>query len=968
MIIADKFQQIILHESTKELVSFLLQLEKKDIIPVRQRLLVLRKELQEARQINERHWGSLETAEQAIMLFLSGLAVYSRKEGVQKWFQLPWSFRGKNLDANTQSLLVITQYFQPAWLTEWVKRTDVWSSLTYWILRELERRQLIEYQASVWAQKLGHILFYPASTKNYEPIIIQLLQNDETALRRDLPLLFDFDTTVDSVFTTGIAHQLKWLNIIAHLTATRHLDRADILTRCLLALRRDFRRPLLTWFKDLFLSLKPTRAERLARQADLTELLAHPLPLVVNFAIEQLKDVWPEPGFALAPLLHFADILLLRPDLKTGLKTLLAGLAKLPKQNAAHAPAVARLLAAALAHPDASVQERAAKGLADLLAAKKPLLPPTETAEILATLPGQAELLGPAARTVLAPWLAAPTPAPAAEAAATYAPLAQFVPEISPATAIALVADWHELLFLTGQVLRHDDPLALERWLDGLLRLHGHLPAGYAAQLEPYLVQVLPELRKLTQPEAAALVAGPIAIWWHDGLAQALLLSWANGFVTPRVPDVEITATHYARTPLLPLDKERYAQAEKLLQQRQSLPLLSTPTHLPHWVAPTALVNRLLTYQQAATEPAVADLLIALARTAHAHPAEAAAALQLLPQLHNAELRELLAWFFSPALAVPTFGILPTRRPAELNASLAGALPELWAVAARTKAPASIFPTLAVRLGYDYAGITCPLRPLPAITTGENNYPQFHLPGQPATVYRWTEIHWSSGADEPPPSPLLLYSPPAPQEKQGSWEHNMLLKNDFQFLASLLPNYSGPLYEYVLRSAAWADNLESSERDLVALALRALLGPGPAFDLTTSALLASGLIHHTPLCRSLGQEVLMQAITNGRLVPTCLGQVLGQQLAVGYAPLARLADNLAPLRAISPAMDDALRQVLATLLTELPALPPRNLRKLLETYADLVARTSRPVPPAVRERLVEWSQTAALKKLAASLL
>ncbi|QKG56390.1 hypothetical protein GKZ68_06930 [Hymenobacter sp. BRD128] len=551
-----------------------------------------------------------------------------------------------------------------------------------------------------------------------------------------------------------------WQRILLELTKSGHLDRADILTRCLLALRRDFRRPLLTWFKELFLSLKPTRAERLARQAELVELLAHPLPLVVNFAIEQLKDLLPEPGFALAPLLHFADTLLLRPDVKTGLKTLLASLAKLPKQDAAQAPAVARLLAAALAHPDAAVQERAAKGLADLLAAKKPLLSPAETTEILSVLLDQAELLGRAARTTLGPWLTASPPAPAAEAAATYAPLAPFVPELSPATAIAPVADWHELLFLTGQVLRHDDPLALERWLDGLLRLHGQLPAGHAVQLEPYLVQILPELKKASPFEAAALLAGPITIWWHAGLAQALLLSWANGFATSRVPDVEITAPHYTRTPLLPLDKQRYAQAESLLRQRQSLPLLSTPTHLPYWIAPTALVTRLVAYQQAATEPAVADLLIALARTAHANPGEAAAALQLLPQLQWAELRELLAWYFGPDLAVPTQPAPLGRRPAALQTSLAAALPELWAVAARTKAPAHEFPTLLARLGYDYAGIARPLRPTPEISTGENHAQQFQLPGQPTITYRWTEVYWHSPTEGPPPSPLLLYAPP----------------------------------------------------------------------------------------------------------------------------------------------------------------------------------------------------------------
>ena len=80
------------------------------------------------------------------------------------------------------------------------------------------------------------------------------------------------------------------------------------------------------------------------------------------------------------------------------------------------------------------------------------------------------------------------------------------------------------------------------------------------------------------------------------------------------------------------------------------------------------------------------------------------------------------------------------------------------------------------------------------------------------------------------------------------------------------------------------------------------------------------------------------------------------------------ASNLAPLRAISPETDDALAQILDALLPALPPAPLRNLRKLLETYADLGARTGRGVPPAVQARLREWSQTAALKKLAGSLL
>ncbi len=772
--------------------------------------------------------------------------------------------------------------------------------------------------------------------------------------------------------------------MLARLIATHHLDRDDILARCLLALRRDFRRPLLTWFKDLFLSLKPTRAERLARQTELTELLAHPLPLVVNFAIEQLKDVWPEPGFALAPLLQSADNLLLRPDLKTGLKTLLACLAKLPRQDAAHAPAVARLLAAALAHPDATVQERAAKGLADLLAAKKPLLPPADTAEALSTLADQTELLGSAARTALAPWLAAPTPAPAAEAPATYAPRTHFVPDISPATAIAPVADWHELLFLTGQVLRHDDPAALERWLDGLLRLHGQLPAGHAAQLAPYVAQMLPFLQGKSGAQAEAILAGN-STQGHAGLTQALLLSWHAGFRRLRVAKVPLLGRHQASDPLVALEQQRLSFAESLLHRGLSLPLLSTPTHAPYWLAPSSLLSRLITYEQAQQEPNPADLVLALARTAHAHPAEAAAARALLPQLSHEGLRELLGWLLSaeqqplPASAENHQSLLRqvTARLAQLlpgaralPSTVLEALPWLWAVAARTKYPAGEFAELDRLTPAECPGVRRPWQPRWELQAQSKSYVDKWKPGQPTITERWTELHLlPDGAPGALPNSLLLYSAHATQvlPQQRYWQQ-LALATEYPFLQVLLPHYPAPLQWHALRVAAARNDADATSRDVLTQALHGLLLPGPALAEPASLLLAVGLIHQTPVCRALAQEVMLQAIASQRLVPTALGQVLGQLLAADYAPVARLADNLAPLRAISPATDDALRQMLDALLPELPALPPRNLRKLLEAYADLVARTGRVVPPAVRGRLAEWGQTAALKKLVVSLL
>jgi len=979
------FEHIVRHQGLSELLPFLLHLAPAEIGPVRQKLLSLKAELTTGRDVQVAP-GKTElvvpiTLPQSEMLYLAGLATYSRKEALGRGFDGQWAEKWPPVEGVAQSpFLTVLAHARPAWLTDWLvglARQAYWRQLSapYWLLHELLSRNLIPYEPWLFAQAAAHLLTTyneqdaaeAQERENHEQYFLQSLHTEFPRLRRDLLLFFEYDTPAQSAYFYGDkdGETFTWHELLLSLVATNHLDRADLLTRCLLALRRDFRRPLLTWFRELFLALKPTFTERLARQQELTELLAHPLPLVVNFALDQLKDMHTEPGFDLAPLLLSAESLLTRPDLKTGLRTLVAGLAKLPYRAAAHSPAVASLLTSALAHPDAAVQTRAAKGLAELLSAKKPLLTTAETAATLAALASQAELLGAAARAALALWLAAPVAA--TDAPATYAPLGQFVPDISPATAIAPVADWHELLFLTGQVLQHDNPLALERWLDGLLRLQERLPAGYATQLQPYLVRVLPALKKATAAEASAILTGPIALHNHDGLLLALLLGWATGFATPRVASVQ-ASPHASPQPLLAAEQQRYLLAETRLRAAQALPLLSTPTHQPHWLAPSALASRLLAYQAAGTAPTAADLALALARTAHAHPAEAAEALRLLPQLADADLRELLTWFFGPpSQPLPALAPAAGRQPAQLDTAVAAALPELWAVAARTKVPAATFPTLVASLGYDHAGLTQPLPTTCEAVPRENRYPDPTQPGQEA-VYRFVELAWRSGATEPAPSPLLLYAPSAVKDGGYSWEANWLLASDLPHLLSLLPNYPAPLYAEVLRCAAWADNLESSERDLLLQALRALLGPGPALEAAATAVLASGLIHHSPPGRSLAQEVLLQAVAHGRLLPDALGQILGQQLATGYAPAARLADNLLPIMGIDAPTDDALCQMLTALLPTLPAASPRNLRRLLETYADLLARTRRPLPAAVRPNLLAWQKTASLKAVAKTLL
>jgi hypothetical protein len=1050
----ETFENIVLHKTTTELVPFLLSLDKKDILALRQPAQLLKKDLEEAREVtNERGQPAYQprmSDEQREMLALAGLALFTRKEGLARSFELPSSLltlRDKN--PHNDALWQVLSHARPDWLGELLARTtraDIPQGPGYLGVRVLEREGFIAYDAPTFARLLGtHLAQYENEERSYtqreaEAFVLNELRANPVLLHRDVWLLFDYDTdspydnTYLGPYPDGIT--LDWKTLLTQLAASGDLGHDELLTRSLLALRRDFRRPLLGWFKDLFNDLKPTAAERLARQQELVELLAHPLAVVVNFALDQLKNVWEAPTFDLAPLLQYADGLMLRPDLKTGLKTLLAAFEKLVPRHPALAPALARLAIAALPHADAGVQDRAARLLASLLTAKAPLGSPIDLGEIYAAIIPYADLLAPDARARLALWLTQDgSSEEVAAPAASYAPLSQFVPELTPATAIAPVADWHELLFLTGQVLATEAPGAVDRWVDGLLRLRAHLPPDHATQLRPYLAQVMNWLGQDRTPAEVEAHLHTFSATGRPGtsdLLAALVVGLATNFAQPSVSRINLRPhPNIAPDPLLFLEQRRLVAAEiRLRPGATPLPLLSTATHAPHWVAPTSLVEKLLAYQAAGESPDAADLAVALTRCAWSNPAAADQARARLPDLHAADLRALLAWLLAPAGdALP----LPAATPETCAAGLDDPQEELirdygetitlrTTLLAATPVPvpapapahaAALSPPLPVQqkggqpdepllahellvpiglaealpwLWATAARTRYPTAELPALA-GLGDWPGLARPWQPGwTLAELAHIHaraWEPGSPTVIDVRLELRVPDAPAAQlappllpyaayaglpQRTDLYSYTLRHSLPTVAALLPNNPEPLHWHVLRTCCRRADQGALARDAVQQALTELLGLGPRHLAGTTALLAASLVHSIPSVRALALETLLSAIEHGRLAPLDLGRALGRLLAAEFAPVPRLTDSLTQARALSPRTDDALCQLLEALLPELPAPPPRQTAKLLAAYTDLVARTHRPVPIALQARLREWSTSGALKKVVAPLL
>lgn len=311
--VVETFDQLVRHRPLPELVDFLLPLDKPGQVAVRLHTKALYKELNDWRNASPE---VQKLRNRATALFLAGLATYTKQEAMGRNFELPWGLdldHTKDHRGYKEHFLRVVSHARPAWLGDWLVRTaraSPWG-LSYDLLRELEAAGLVEHNPWLAAQLLGNLLNRYNHTgkergQSLAAYVLARLQADAPLLTRDLPLLFDYDTAADSaaVYLDKNRAPITWLTLLPQLVESGHLERADLLSRSLLALRRDFRRPLLTWFKNVFLGFSPTAAERLAHQSELIELLAHPLPLVVNFALDQLKDLWTAPDFAADSLLR----------------------------------------------------------------------------------------------------------------------------------------------------------------------------------------------------------------------------------------------------------------------------------------------------------------------------------------------------------------------------------------------------------------------------------------------------------------------------------------------------------------------------------------------------------------------------------------------------------------------------------------------------------------------------------------
>ena len=854
----------------------------------------------------------------------------------------------------------IYPWYVPKWLD---KELNSLGSDDYLNFLELEEHGYFRPSSSTLATTLPGAVIHTDSDYNrsYQP---ELLERYPATLDKHIWLLFEEPTNVHNMWTPSNLRDYPggetsiWQYTFKHLIAEGKIDRMRVLRSCLLTCSKGFNQLLLGWFYRLFTYLEPTESELLALQSELFTGLQAGVSKAVTVSLGYLKQLIRHPAFDHAAFLSVAPQLL-QHETKATLRTTLQLLEILTRNKTVATDTVARTAAVALATPDAKLQLRAAKLIARYGDASD--------AELAAEISGYAELLTTDSRAMLADYPVEEMMPEEAGAADEYAPL-------TPDNAVAYLDEVEELIFFVSRALDTEDAFDQELLLVHLPRLEAQMTEAHARKLDGVLARALQRVwyhgkwsNELTDTSA----------FYLNDYADHLLRRFPGALPGRAKMLDQLRAQHPAGAYRSLAQRDYYYPAARLLAARflhqqphllagKALEPLSLPTHHPAWVAPGRLIDRLLAHRAAGIRVELIDWQLALFRlplTATLSPAD----LAKLDQLDDPATDVLRYFYGLVPLDLAKHGTPHLYLPALIARQDAAGL---WQYRQLTghdlQAELGAYGWRHTEEAYegndwDHKTRTYVNRTLYLRRLSLTRHDAADAPSLPGTSYYDRVLNaWTPDAATLAPGLFRLF------DFSGPDHYFHLPAPTGRAFALLLPNHQALLAVSLLRHYLAREELSGEGKQLLTSSLTALRESWhrPREAEPVYLLLAASSLCNQKIARQLVGELWIDAVQHAAFDSAQFGRLVGRLLATHYAPPKRFTDLLTTLDRLGPLHDAALRELLAALLTELPEAPIKNLRKLLELYGELRARTGEAaLPNGLSPKLEAWQATKSLRRV-----
>lgn len=1002
MTIEEQFTRLLERKNEKEVLPFFKNLDKKEYKALGPHIKKLTKtflEYREVKQFGSRFstYEQVATREQYNILALAAFFCFSEHD-FKKGF-----FSGTVLDKlKSDSVL---DWFAPTWFDSYINSfgNDAWvpGQVDYDWLMKLQEKGLVNPQKELLVKLLPALLFEREG--NRWACRPEKLLKYPVTLDEHFWYLFEVESgihTADNYLTYGTtgSEPLKelsgWIPTLRNFIATGRIDRTRLLKEAILASHKNFNKTLSGWFAELFVQLEPDKTELLLLQMELINTLNAPHSKPVNTALQALKKIASDKGFESQPFLDAAPVLL-TSSTKSTVASALMMLDSIAKKESGNRSLVTRLCCQAFIHPDDELQTRAAKiiekyGSKDDEALQNELnnyrqqMMQNARKQLNSffsdVTEGSAESINHldlSASSIKHPASSIQHPETSHDLSAT---INQKPETINP------IENLDDFLFLASQAFDNNESYHID-WLPAsIIRFQHELKGPALARLEPALQRALKltkhdfrstngyfdhmlaiffidyciDLVRIYPDDGASLKAlfhqfdrqenNKTVSWLARGKDELYITGWDN---------------HYHDPFYLPY---KYFLHEILLKLRRGddLPMLSTPTHLPGWVMPQVLVERVYLYQQNGKTPENFDCQFALSRC---YLKNTSAAIELAREKLKGGWQRLLLFLLQP-------GVEPEGPFAE---------PSLWLIASLAKTPKKKYAAFEEFSYYQqpfekYTGQHAWRSENEEYLRNEYNYqlkksvsvkdrrkilkidfPSMRKKEDNGLKGIFGRL-WQKKETE---AKVILYDYLSIKADYFSSEHN-----DIRRAFMMLPNNPEPFLAKILfHCLKFPTFIGENDKRMVISVLQLLHEiwdePGDMAHL----FLATSMLSSDKTVAKIAAEIWTEHAMDGSIDHALIGRIIGLHENVEFAPMKRFTDLvLQSMFRVSDAHDKKLQVLLSNLLPELPDEPIKNLKKLLEIFSELKVVGNGIENPRLVQKLKIWNSNAGLNKITGNLL
>ncbi|WP_125059061.1 DUF6493 family protein [Escherichia albertii] len=408
------------------------------------------------------------------------------------------------------------------------------------------------------------------------------------------------------------ADEQKWIFYFKKFSKDKRIDRMRVLKESLLAVNRGFNKDQTNWYMALFAALEPTENECLHLQRELFSVFHCPHNKPIATILNIIKSLILNPGFDNDEFINHLP-LLFSSIIKGTVNSTLILADKLASQYPDKRTIICYHLTGVFINKNPGLQDKTAKIIAKY--------GDPADAELSVLLDSYTNSLLTGAREVLTDFLDA-KPMVADDALQLHL----VMPLIRNDNRILEIKTWDDFVFLAGRACLNLESYHFDLFPAALLRFAPQINKDNISQLESAFGLAVKTLQ-----------SGSVSVGAFDKILATFILEFA-GDLLRELPNKNISIKYNQYLAIINNENKNlklnwgfheWQKSTKAkfqpwidvlinvlhsLQKTEPLPLLSTPTHLPCFIDPYTLVQRLKKYQAATQVPDNFDFQLAIQR------------------------------------------------------------------------------------------------------------------------------------------------------------------------------------------------------------------------------------------------------------------------------------------------------------------------------------------------------------------